>query len=321
MIDGKIWDRLFEEKMLVLSAIPKIADKYEVDSVVIAGDVFDNTNPPEAIKAEFVKWLNKFKVPVNIIAGNHESSSYDNNALMDIGEAFKLKSGQHAHVFIGNVNEIMYPGVGVFHLMMEGIDEHYKDSVQFTDDRFSLYNTIMLGDFHGFWHKKYGDKNFLYPGPPYPTRFGESNHSVCIVDVNSEGHLQSIKRVGLKCFTMNEQTVEDDGRDDDEALCEFVSDFEVMLEKNVMVMKLNYNNVPSDMLSEQIHTLSLVKNEKMKNPNCIDFIYSIKADKGNAIKERVNNRGVIEVGLEYITNNAPEPEETVKMFKEKMAEV
>ena len=60
VVNGKIWDVMFEEKIKALKYLPKIADKYKCDMVLIAGDIFDTTNPPEAIKAEFVKIINSF---------------------------------------------------------------------------------------------------------------------------------------------------------------------------------------------------------------------------------------------------------------------
>ena len=174
IVEGRIWDKLFEEKMAILERIPKIATKYEVDYVAIAGDVFDTINPPEAIKAEFCKWLEKFTVPVYIIPGNHEISSFGNHALMDIGAAFIGKRGR-SHVFIGeqyhNNNS-----VGMLHVMVESVNDMYKQAIPMSDERFKNFKTILLGDYHSYWKKVFAHKLFTYCGTPYPTRFGETNH-------------------------------------------------------------------------------------------------------------------------------------------------
>ena len=59
-VEGKVWDRWCQEKLNTLQRLPAIANKYGCDWVVIAGDIFDTSNPPEALKAEFCKLLNSF---------------------------------------------------------------------------------------------------------------------------------------------------------------------------------------------------------------------------------------------------------------------
>jgi len=77
---GKKLERFsrLEEQSAVLSEICKIADSKSVDAVVIAGDIFDNFNPPvEAIEL-FYRTLHKLsnnaQRPVVVIAGNHDSA-------------------------------------------------------------------------------------------------------------------------------------------------------------------------------------------------------------------------------------------------------
>jgi exonuclease SbcD len=66
-----------DEQKTVLSEICEIADSNNVDVVVIAGDIFDTTNPPtEAIELLYSTLKNLSKKgtrPVIVIAGNHDS--------------------------------------------------------------------------------------------------------------------------------------------------------------------------------------------------------------------------------------------------------
>ena len=65
------------EQRLVLEEIRKIAEQESVDFVLIAGDIFDNFNPPneavELLYRELKKLSDGGKRPVVAIAGNHDS--------------------------------------------------------------------------------------------------------------------------------------------------------------------------------------------------------------------------------------------------------
>ncbi|WP_333662514.1 exonuclease subunit SbcD [Chishuiella changwenlii] len=69
----------FDEQVLVMNEIIEIADKEQVDLVIIAGDLFDNFNPSVEAVELFYKTLkrlsNNGKRPVVAIAGNHDSPS------------------------------------------------------------------------------------------------------------------------------------------------------------------------------------------------------------------------------------------------------
>lgn len=70
------FNRLEEQKEVLLEII-QIAHDYEVDMVVVAGDLFDNFTPSNEAMELLYKTLNKLsrhgKVPVIAIAGNHDS--------------------------------------------------------------------------------------------------------------------------------------------------------------------------------------------------------------------------------------------------------
>ena len=66
-----------EEQQAVLQEICEIADREQVDAVIVAGDLFDTFNPPTEAVDLFYKTLkrlaNNGKRPVIAIAGNHDS--------------------------------------------------------------------------------------------------------------------------------------------------------------------------------------------------------------------------------------------------------
>ncbi|MDC7225743.1 MAG: exonuclease SbcCD subunit D [Spirochaetales bacterium] len=65
------------EQRLVLEEINSAADKLEAEFVIIAGDIFDNFNPPneavELLYKELKKLADDGRRPVIVIAGNHDS--------------------------------------------------------------------------------------------------------------------------------------------------------------------------------------------------------------------------------------------------------
>lgn len=78
---GKRLDRFsrLEEQVLVMNEIVAIADRENVDLVLIAGDLFDNFNPSVEATELFYKTLKRLslngKRPVIAISGNHDSPS------------------------------------------------------------------------------------------------------------------------------------------------------------------------------------------------------------------------------------------------------
>lgn len=66
-----------EEQKAVLAELTKIADQYEVDGMLVAGDVFDSRNPSAEAKglltASLLALSKGGERPVLVIAGNHDS--------------------------------------------------------------------------------------------------------------------------------------------------------------------------------------------------------------------------------------------------------
>lgn len=69
-----------EEQVLVMKEIMEIAEKQQVDLVIIAGDLFDNFNPSTEAVELFYKTLkqlsNNGKRPIIAISGNHDSPNF-----------------------------------------------------------------------------------------------------------------------------------------------------------------------------------------------------------------------------------------------------
>ncbi len=67
----------FEEQKAVMNEICEIADREQVDAVLVAGDLFDTFNPPtdavDLLYKTLKKLTNNGKRPVIAIAGNHDS--------------------------------------------------------------------------------------------------------------------------------------------------------------------------------------------------------------------------------------------------------
>lgn len=82
---------LLDDQIHILQQICNIAEKEQVDAVLIAGDVYDRAIPPtEAVELldQFLVKLSSLKLPVYLISGNHDSSqrlSFAHSFLEDSG--------------------------------------------------------------------------------------------------------------------------------------------------------------------------------------------------------------------------------------------
>lgn len=301
VIDGKIWDQLFMEKMKVLDTIKDIADEHNVDAIVVAGDVFDTTNPPEPIKAAFCEWVNRVRsedIWLWVIAGNHETSSYGNHALMDIAEAYRgeviYDEGAISSLWTSEK-------IGVFHFMVEGVDDLYKKTVPLNDERFKPFKWILLGDYHGLWYKKYGDKMFIYSGSPYPTRFGEPEGGVNIIDFDT-GKIKRVKTHSYQLLEFNVNFGEDINFD-------INGDFKYVVKYNVSCGARE--TIGAAKCFDQY------KIEQMKKKRCIDFVYVIKVNSSKArVDGDVNNKSIDQVAIDHINKNCRYASEAIELYQE-----
>jgi DNA repair exonuclease SbcCD nuclease subunit len=295
MVNGKLWDRMCEEKLKVLRKFPAHAKKLKVDAVLIAGDVFDTSNPPEALKAEFVKIIMDFECPVYIITGrpgDHDYVSKSNFVLMDIREALGRVD---SNVYIHDTNQLhLSTGVMMFHDMLEGISDFYKNVVTLKDERFADYKTIMMGDYHAHYHTTYGQKFFIYPGPPFPTRYGESDHGLVVLETDSK----TGKYIRHKYHKTKSYRLLDLNNLDSAPKCD-------------VPYVARYNlTVPSQEVPTTLRACEDLKKELMmgehNDSNCMDVVWKVKAENvttdidGNEIEDH----SLSETCKNYIEKNS-----------------
>lgn len=307
MLEGRVWDRMCQEKLDTLYKIPKLAKKllsYN-DEVVIAGDIFDTSNPPEALKAEFIKILSKMPVKTTVITGRpgeHDYVNPQNYVLMDIRQAIE-SMGNKEEVYIHDSNWYhLYDGTLICHEMLEGINEFYKHTVSMDDERFQDYHTILMGDYHAYYHTTFGTKKFIYPGPPYPTRYGEKDHGFVVVEFDDKSAKYiSHKYYKLKTYRLLESLVLKEGE------CE-------------VPYILRYNlRVRPDEIPVTLRKCEEMKNKLMnKYPNCMDVVWKVSANKEGVDMIDLSDMSIEEVCEAYIQENAPKKfkKSTLKLFKE-----
>lgn len=297
-----------QEKLNTLYRLVKFINKSDADLVFIGGDVFDTSNPPEALKAEFCKIINSIKKHVIIITGrpgDHDYVSENNYVLMDLKEAYNMDS--RIHIVGKNVYEDdELPNVLFCHLMLEGIDERYRKTVSLSDPMFKKYNTILLGDYHAFYHKKFGRKDFVYSGAPYPTRYGENCHSVCMVEIDDKtGKLIDVKKLNLKTYKLLELYT-----------TKLVPDIDF-----TFVVKYKLKVKPKN-LAETIREMEGLKEEIFEiRSGCMDVIWELSTVGENNVEVQTSSESLIDVCEDYILANGGEHsgklnKEFKKLYKE-----
>jgi hypothetical protein len=306
--EDKIWDRMCEEKLVSLSTIAFIARRKKPDIVTIGGDIFDTSNPPEALKAELCKILNCFPKSslIKIIPGrpgDHDYTNKNNFVIMDLMEAYQ---GTNIEIYDEPFCEVA-EGVGMFHLMLDGISEFYKNTVSLDDERFMPFNTILLGDYHGWYFKKFGKKRFLYPNCPYPTRFGEEGGTIALLDIDDKGNIQKLRKINVPCYRLIDH-FEFDLEDGD--LNEFMGMMDIPF-----VLKFKVE-AKSDELIDLTAELKKAREQCFEvNKNCMDVVWEIKSKDTKKLIETVGNSSVEELCKDYITDNAEYPKSTLKIFQ------
>ena len=97
---------LLEDQEYILDKIIGIADEQKPDCVLIAGDVYDRSLPPEEAVKLFDKFLTQLaerKLPVLIISGNHDSAER-----IAYGGRIMEKSGIYlSHVYDGDIKPVI----------------------------------------------------------------------------------------------------------------------------------------------------------------------------------------------------------------------
>ncbi len=135
---------LIEDQRYILNQIIDVAVEREVDAVLIAGDIYDKSIPPEAavnLLDDFINRLVDNKLKVFIISGNHDSDvrlNFGSAMFEDKGVyiASKYNGTLKKHVLKGdegNVNIYCMPFVKastVRHFYPDEVIENYEDAVR-----------------------------------------------------------------------------------------------------------------------------------------------------------------------------------------------
>ncbi len=85
---------LLEDQIFALEQIKGYAKDYDVDALLIAGDIYDRSVPPsdavEALDRFLLSFTRELKIPVVMISGNHDSAQR-----LGFGSAFMRSAGVH----------------------------------------------------------------------------------------------------------------------------------------------------------------------------------------------------------------------------------
>lgn len=98
---------LLDDQLYVLQQLKAYAIEYDVDAIIIAGDIFDRSVPPaEAVDAlnDFLEQLTiELHIPVIMISGNHDSAKR-----LGFGAKHMQQAGLH---ILSDINDVMKPVV------------------------------------------------------------------------------------------------------------------------------------------------------------------------------------------------------------------
>lgn len=209
--------RLTRARMEAVRSIFALADRYDVDAVLCAGDIFDDPQPdPEwhETLSKFFRDLHNKTRPVVLLPGNHDPLM--TNSVYDKGHAFRralpawvqvvdtddyaLELGTDAVVYAMPCRSragdrdlaLALPSreagderirIGLVHgqtFDIEGHETNFPIASNAGEQRGMNY--LALGDTHGFRILGSDKHPMVYPGTPEQTRFGEQEAgSIAIV--------------------------------------------------------------------------------------------------------------------------------------------
>jgi len=98
-------DNRIPEKQKILDTIVK--SLWSCDKIIFLGDIFDIKNPDSETIKEFVNFLERFKQPIYIVAGNHEKMA-DGRTSLDFLKEIKNKSWHVVTNKIETINNITF---------------------------------------------------------------------------------------------------------------------------------------------------------------------------------------------------------------------
>lgn len=139
-IGKRIHERsLLEDQVYMLEQILEIAEKRQIDAVLIAGDIYDKSVPLERgiqLFDEFLTQINRKHIPVLMIAGNHDSGER-----LDFGaRIMESKEVYMAGVYRGELKKVQFTdkyGIVTVYLLpfvKPGHVKPYVDGVETYED-------------------------------------------------------------------------------------------------------------------------------------------------------------------------------------------
>jgi DNA repair exonuclease SbcCD nuclease subunit len=196
-------DEFFHFQFKLLIEIGKIAKKHNVDALIIAGDIFNKSNPGMRLINRISNLLQLFNFPTYACAGNHDLPYHLWNLVHDSGIGILLIDKI--------INKNMYRGIHINHWGCTNYDSSTDSNavvvchhLVFENEKppnfnaltakelFCLYPNakwIICGDNHtGFYHKKNG-RHIIVPGNIYIDDIEQLNYKPRVWLIDTEKNI------------------------------------------------------------------------------------------------------------------------------------
>lgn len=179
------------DKLIYLNKTIKYAIKNELDSFIIAGDLFNGTRPSNRLKNSVSRLLAKLvrnKIKLYLIGGNHDTtdgnyynmmseSNFSKYISFTKNRTIETKTNFRLHLLSWNNRHDLKPEkntILISHLQMENAD--------YGNERLAKHGTIQkdIKDYYhaylGHLHKRQKGKHYTYIGALAINNFGERNN-------------------------------------------------------------------------------------------------------------------------------------------------
>ena len=231
-------DSIRQARLDVVERIGKAASDRDADFVIVAGDVFENSQVDSGIVHELLVLLGGYACDVYLLPGNHdflspgsvyESLPFRNSCPVNVhvimssdpiekqgavilpSPAMQRKSGADPTACMKDRGSSGCIRIGVAHgsLMIEG--KHKPDAfpIPLEAARTADLDYLALGHWHSFYRH---DDRTVYSGSPEPTAFDEKDSgNAVLVTVREKGAVPDLEKlsVGSLCWRMREMPFDD----------------------------------------------------------------------------------------------------------------
>jgi len=237
--------KLTRARLQVVERILDLAEQYQVDAVLCAGDLFDGPNPP-SYPAELLKRfrdLKHWKRPIFLLPGNHDPLTDD--SVYRPGSSFRQGLPSFVHVidrddfsYELSPEAILYaipcrssageddlamqlPGrepsderirIGMVHGSTFDMPEHQTSfPISKTAARERGLNYLAIGDTHAFRFvpEDETDVPTIYPSAPEATRFSEKDVGYVAVVLFRRGRAPRVKKERVAQWTWRQEHITD----------------------------------------------------------------------------------------------------------------